>query len=557
MAGGTDRGSAVNQGNYWLRRNATVSRRRFLAGTGLVGGGIAAALTVGCGSGEDDSSSSQNTTGTSSAASPATTQVAKRGGTLTMARAGNLAFADPQRSSGGNDPVFTRLYAETLLRYDGDTIKAYIAESLEQPDTSTVTLKLRKDIKFADGTPVNAEAVKFAVERGKDAKLNAPVRPAMSLIKTVETPDEFTAVLKLERPNALFLSSFAPSSYLVSPTALTKMGQDEFTKKPVSAGPYKVEKITQDGESVFVKDPEWPIRAANGDQLPYIDRIINRVIPQPEALVAALLAGDVQLVNVVDLASVSQLKSSDSAGVFEVPAASWQTVEFVTNRAPSDNVSLRKAINYAINREEINKQLAFGLGKPATECLTLDSWLLDSSIQRYEYDAKKATEALGQAGYPDGVDLKIATYAPAQAEAIQQQLAKLKIRLTIDNLELAVYQDKFRTKGEYPLATAGGPTESGELYQYFLTRMGSKGKYNPGQPTNPEWDALITKVETAFEQNERKALYQQMLKKSYEESYRAWTITIPVYYGVSKKLRGVVPLRENRTNPDLRAAWLA
>lgn len=135
-----------------------------------------------------------------------------------MARAGNLAFADPQRSSGGNDPVFTRLYAETLLRYDGDTIKAYIAESLEQPDTSTVTLKLRKDIKFADGTPVNAEAVKFAVERGKDAKLNAPVRPAMSLIKTVETPDEFTAVLKLERPNALFLSSFAPSSYLVSPT---------------------------------------------------------------------------------------------------------------------------------------------------------------------------------------------------------------------------------------------------------------------------------------------------------------------------------------------------
>jgi len=544
----------VDRENYWLRRNST-SRRRFLAGTGLLGGGLAAALTVGCG-GDDDSSSSSEP-GASTGASSAPTQAVKRGGTLTMARAGNLAFADPQRSSGGNDPVFTRLYAETLLRYDGDTIKAYMAESLEQPDTSTVTLKLRKDIKFADGTPVNAEAVKFAVERGKDAKLNAPVRPAMSLIKNVETPDEFTAVLKLERPNALFLSSFAPSSYLVSPTALNKMGQDEFTKKPVSAGPYKVEKITQDGESVFVKDPEWPIKAPNGDQLPYLDRIINKIIPQPEALVAALLSGDVQLVNVVDLGSVAQLKSSDSAAAFEVPAASWQVVEFVTNRAPTDNVALRKAINYAINRDEINKQLAFGLGQPATECLTLDSWVLDSSIPRYQYDAKKAAEALGQAGYPDGIDLKIATYAPAQAEAIQQQLAKLKIRLTIDNLELAVYQDKFRTKGEYPLATAGGPTEGGELYQYFLTRMGSKGKYNPGQPNNPEWDALITKVETDFEQNERKALYQQMLKKSYDESYRAWTITNPVFYGVSKKLRGVVPLRENRTNPDLRTAWLA
>ena len=548
-------GIQMNRDNYWLRRqSASVSRRNFLAAGGAVGVGLVAVAAVGCGG--DGDGAAKGTTAPGGSATPAA-EAAKRGGTLTMARASNLAFADPQRSSGGNDPVFNRLYAETLLRYEGEEIKGYLASALEQLDTSTVTLRLRTDIKFADGTPMNAESVKFAVERGKDEKLNAPVKPAMSLIEKVETPDEFTAVLKLVRPNALFLSSFTPSSFVISKTALEKMGQDEFTKKPISAGPYKVEKITQDGESVFVRDPEWPIKAPNGDALPYFDRVVNRVIPQPEALVAALLSGDIDLVNVVDLGSIDQLKNSGAVTAFEVPAASWQLVEFVTNKAPTNSLALRKAINYALNRDELNRQLAFGLGKPAVQCLTLDSWVLDPALPNYQYDAKKAAEFLAQAGYADGLELRLATYAPAQAEAIQAQLAKLKIKATIDNLELAVYQDKFRTKGEYPIATAGGPTESGELYQFFLTRMGSKGKYNPGQPTNPEWDALLVKVESAFEQGARKLLYQEMLRKAYDESYRAFTLTNPVFYGLSKKLRGVVPMRENRTNPDLRMAWRA
>lgn len=545
----------MNKDNYWLRRrDASVSRRKFLVGSGVAGFGLAAAATVGCGG--DDIANSNSTAVPGGATSPAT-EVAKRGGTLTMARASNLAFADPQRSSGGNDPIFNRLYAETLLRYQGDEIKPYLAESLEQPDQSTVTLKLRKDLKFADGTPVNAEAVKFAVERGSDAKLNAPVRPGLSLIERVETPDEFTAVLKLARPNALFLSSFVTSSFVISRTALEKMGPDEFNKKPVSVGPYKVERITQDGDSVFVRDPEWPMKDATGGALPYFDRVVNRIIPQPEALVAALLSGDIDLVNVVDLGSVAQLKGSGNAGVIEAASAGYQMVEFVTNKAPTDNVALRKAINYAINRNEINKQLAFGLGTPAQDCLTTDSWLRDPSAPKYEYDPQKASQALSQAGYPDGLELRLATYAAAQAEAIQAQLARIKIKIQIEQLELAVYQDKFRTKGEYPLATAGSPAEGGELYQFFLTRMGSKGKYNPGQPTNTEWDALITKLETAFETEARKKLYQEMLRKSYDEAYRAHTITTPTFYGVSKKVRGVVPMRENRTNPDVRLAWKA
>lgn len=553
----------MNELNYWQKRaGRRFGRRKLIVGGGFGTLGLAAMATVGCGGddGEDDAGPGDPTQqGASPTQSTTPTQSAvKRGGTLTMARTGNLAFTDPHRSSGGLDPIVTRLYAECLVRYDGDEVKAYMASALEQPDPATVTLRLRNDIKFADGTPLNAEAVKYSIERGKDATLNAPVRPTFSLVDRVETPDEFTAILKLVRPNAIFLPSWAYYSSVVSPTALEQAGPDNFNKKPISAGPYKVDRIVQDGESVFTKDPEWPLKAPDGGALPYFDRVVNRIIPQPEALVAALLAGDVDLVNSIDLASVKQVQGSGGVVAFEVPSAAWQaTVEFVTNKPPTDNLALRKAINYALNRDELNKQLAFGLAKPAVQCLTLDSWLLDPSLPNYEFDLKKSADALSQAGYPDGIDLKLATYNSAQAEAIQAQLARANVRATVEQLELAVYQDRFRTKGEIPIGTAGGPTEGGELYQFFLTRMGSKGKYNPGQPTNPEWDALIAKVESAFDREDRKKLYQEMLRKSYDESSRAWTLTTPVFYGLSDKVQGVTPMRENRTNPDLRFVWKA
>jgi peptide/nickel transport system substrate-binding protein len=538
----------MTESDYWARANR-INRRRFIAGAGVTGLGVVAASTVGCGGGDDATSSN----GTQPASVPAS--AAKRGGELTMARAGNIAFADPQRSSGGLDPIFTRLYAETLLHLDKDKIVGYLAESYEQTDQSTITLHLRKDVKFADGTPLNAAAVKFAVERGKDDKLNAPVRPALALVQSVETPDETTAVLKLAQPNALFLSSFVTASMMVSPTAVQKMGNDAFNRAPVGAGPYIVESIVQDGDSTFKRNPDWPFKAPNGDPLPYFDRVRNTIIPQPQALVAALVSGGVDLINAIDLASVKQVQSTSGVTALEVKSAAWQCLEITTNKAPTDNAALRKAINYAINRDEVNQQLAFGLGQPAIESLSVDSWVYDASLPHYSFDAKKAAESLSQAGFPDGLELKCATYAAVQAEALQAQLAKAKIKLTVENLELSVYQDQFRTKGQYPVGTAGGPTENGEMYQYFLTRYGSKGKYNPGQPQNSDWDTLIAKLETMFDQNARKQAYQEMLKKAYDESYRAWTLTLPVYFGLSKKLQGVSVLQENRTNPDLRLAW--
>lgn len=540
--------------NYWKGRASTkFGRRRFIATGGMAAVGFAAAGTVGCGSDED---SPKEASSTAPAGQAQATPAPKRGGQLIMARATNLAFTDQQRSSGGTDPGFNRLYAETLLHREQGKIVAYLASAYEQPDLSTITIKLRPDVKFGDGTPLNAESVRFSIERAKDEKLAARDRAAALLVEKVEAPDEFTAVLKLTRPNGLFLDAFTTANLMVSPTAVNKLGVDGFNRQPVGAGPYTVNQIVQDGDTVFTKNPTWPIKAANGDALPYLDKIINKIIPQVEARTAALISGEVNLIT-VDLASVQQVKSTPNVVLVESPSASYQILEFITNKAPTNNVALRKAINYAINREELNQQLAFGLGKPAVESLSGDSWVADPSLPFYSFDAKKAQEFLAQAGYPNGIELKMATYAPAQAEALQAQLAKAKIKTVVDNLELAVYQDKFRAKAEYPMGTAGSTTESGEMYQYFLQRYGSAGRFSPGRPENKDWDAEIAKLETMATQEERKKQYQAMIRLSYEQAYRAFTISTPVFFGVTSKVRGLVPLEGNGTNADMRLVWMA
>lgn len=541
--------------NYWTRlADNRMGRRRFISRAGLATAGVAAAGTIGCGGGDNSPRDAPGTSGgqtqTQTAAAP------KRGGELIMARAANLAFTDPQRSSGGTDPGFNRLYAETLLHRENGKIVPYIAQAYEQPDLATITIKLRPDVKFGDGTPVNAEAVRFSIERGKDEKLAARDRAAMLLVERVEAPDEFTAVLKLTRPNGLFLDAFTTANILVSPTAVTRLGVDAFNRQPVAAGPYTVKEIVQDGDTVFLKNPTWPIKAPNGDALPYLDKIVNKIIPQSEARTAALTSGEINLIT-VDLASVKQIKSTPNLALLESPSASYQILEFITNKAPTNSVALRKAINYAINRDELNQQLAFGLGKPAVESLSGDSWVADPSLPSYAYDAAKAQQFLAEAGYPNGIEIKMATYSPAQAEALQAQLAKAKIKTVIDSLELAVYQDLFRAKAEYPMGTAGSTTESGEMYQYFLQRYGSAGRFSPGRPQNKDWDAEITKLETMATQEERKKQYQAMIRLSYEQAYRAFTISTPVFFGVTSKVRGVVPLEGNGTNADLRLAWLA
>ncbi|MCK9485521.1 MAG: ABC transporter substrate-binding protein [Dehalococcoidia bacterium] len=542
--------------NYWLKNR--VGRRSMLRGAGLATAGLAGAALIGCGS-DDDSGNANGGGGNGSDGTATATQpagAARRGGTVTFRRASNVAFTDPMRQSGGYDPTVTRLYAETLLGATPDgQLLPMLAESWEV-EPERVVLNLRQDVKFGDGTPFNAEAVRYTFERGQSAELAAPVRSTHVQVGEVETPDDYTAILHLNEPNVAFISNLAQNpGAIISPTAHSEAGDDRFNAHPVGAGPFKVERIEQDGESIFVRDPEWPMQGEDGSALPYLDEVRLRIIPEDAVSIAALAAGEIELDYVVQESDIEQLRRRDGIEVDIQDGIRWAVIEMIINKGVTEDDRVRKALNYAIDREESVAVLSNGVGTVAHGSLNELSWAYDPTVPYYDYDPDEAMKHLAAAGYddPSSLQLSIATYDAPQAELAQAQLSRLGIRVEVEALELAVYQDEFRAKGNIPLGTAGGPSVVGDPDTFFRQRYGSAGAYNPGRPENPEFDELIRRGAEEPDQEARKEIYSQIQQMSYDWAYRIWVVRRPSSRARTEKLQNLI---WNGYNSRLMEAWL-
>jgi peptide/nickel transport system substrate-binding protein len=538
------------QGNFWKRLNTRQSsRRQFLAGAGA---GMTAAFLAACGGGGNGGNGG---TGGSAALAPTAPEQVQRGGEFVIRRTTNLAHWDPQRSPGGFDPPINDIYSSRLLDVsNAGEMGPNLAERWEQTDELTVTLNLRRDIQFNDGTPFNAEAVKYTVERGQSAQLAAPPRATLVQIRQVEMPDSHTVVLRLGERNAAFLELMAgQAGRVISPTAHQQMGDDRFNRQPISAGPYTVREIVPDGESVFLRNENWPMTDAAGGRLPYFDRVRVKVIPEDAASIAALRTGEIDMDYVVEMPNIPQIRGQRGLAVETLDNARFTVAEYLTNGAPTNNLALRKALNHAMDRNESNQVLAAGLGQPARGPLTELSWAHDPNAPYYEYDPAKVRQYLAEAGFPNGLEIRAASFIAEHGELLQAQLARHNIRLVVDNLELAVFTDRFRARGEYPIGTSSGPVPIGDPFSFWQGRYGA-GNLNAGRPQYPEWLELIARSVQVYDREERKKIYSRLQHMDYEWAYRGWNITMPRAMGFRDTMRGLSWLGYN---PDFRLAWKA
>lgn len=543
--------------NYWQRAAARgVSRRRVLGGIGVASLAALGGGAIACG-GDDDSNPAGTNQGAT--ASPAANKPV-RGGELIVRRPSATTFADPHRSSSGYDPTVNHLYAAPLLSNVDGKLTASLVESWEQADLTTAKLTLRKDLKFTDGTPVNAAAIKYSLERQADPKIGSPRRSLLAGV-TVETPDEYTAVLKFSKPNPSLLESLtmnAPAGLgaLISPTAHQKLGDDKFNEAPVSVGPFKIQKLQLDGESVFVANPDWPLTAPNGDKLPYLDKVIVKVIPQTAVAVAELQSGGIDLDYVFLGENVAQIKSQPNLAVDVNKGAITQRIGMHLSKAPTNIVAFRKALSHAFDREEFAAVFTDGLGEGGRGPLTSLTWAYDAKLPFYTYDVAKAKSFLAQSGVAEGTKLNICTYTsgvyPRMGEMIQAQLKKLGLNVQVDNLEVPVITEKYRKNGEYLLGLEGGGSPQGDPYQYLETNFGSANQ--PGGTKMPEVDALLAKALAAPTEEERKQVYSDIVKLDYETASKVWLIESPTIAGRSKKTQGLVWLRTGSAM-DVTGAW--
>ena len=245
------------------------------------------------------------------------------------------------------------------------------------------TFYLRKDVKFHDGTPFNAEAVKYTFDRVVNPDLKS--QAAFSAIGPYDSStvvDPYTVKVKFKTGYAPFLDSVAqPFLSIVSPTAAEKMGKD-FGNSPVGTGPFKFDSYKTDSEVRMVKNPDyaWAPAVYRHTGQPYLNAIVWRIINDPATRVAALKAGEVHMIEDLPLQNYAEIQGNSAYQIVEgVMADSGYSMMINVTKPPTDDVKVRQAMEFATDKVGIIKATWNGLFQPACSVLTSITFGYDQS----------------------------------------------------------------------------------------------------------------------------------------------------------------------------------
>ncbi|MCL4534297.1 MAG: ABC transporter substrate-binding protein [Bacteroidetes bacterium] len=507
----------------------------------------------------------------STAAAPAPTPAGKvkRGGTVVYARTGETNSWDPLLHQSGDNPLELPLY-ETLIRYDEvdektgkSEYRGELAESWETPDPNTVVLKLRKGVKFHDGSDFNAEVVKWDIERAKTHPKSV-VKVWAAFIKSVDAVDANTVRLNLAYPTALVYPNLTRASggsgsgwsMMISKAAAEKSG-DAYERNPVGTGPVMMTQMLRDDKTTFKKWEGYWRKGVDGQPLPYYDGITARVILDPAVILVEMKAGTVHVTQNIEPYMFPQVKASPD---FRLRVMPWAPIRFVFGFNPkagpfADNLKLRQAAQYAVDRKAIADALGFGEFLPNYHVYwgpSFPGW--DESLPHYDYQPDKAKQLMKEAGYPDGINFGFIAYPPPMykqpAEMVQAQWAKVGLRAKLDAIETVAARSKQKA-GDFDAAFWGGwpsldPAHFSRMYK-------CDGSANWSNYCSKEMDACMDEGESLYDPAKRAEVYKRCQKIFYDDALVGGTHLRPFTLGNRSELKGV---RVQAYLMDLQEAWL-
>lgn len=416
-----------------------------------------------------------------------------KGGRLLVSAPTNPSSMDPATGGAGSDHTFLYTVYDTLIEWEYETLKAKpgLALSWKYTDPQTLVLELRQGVVFHDGTPFDAQAVKFNLERNRqDPRSN--VKADLVTVDSVEVTGPFQVTLKLKQPDtALPLILSDRAGMMVSPKAVQEKGA-EHDRNPVGTGAWKFESWKDNERIVVVRnDKYWK------EGQPYLDAVEFAIIPEVNTGLRSVIAGQN---NYVYFLSPQQKPIIDRAkNLVSVSGPTLYCIQIYLNysRKPLDDVRVRQAINHAIDRESFSKATMAGLGEPANTALPSAHWAYDKSLANfYPYDPDKAKKLLAEAGYKDGLELNLLGYTDQRAqqrhEVLIEQLSKSGIRAkfalgSIPEMSGQFFGNEKRGDGLVS-AWTGRPDPS----LTFLLMFGKDSYYNAGRTeASPELTAAL------------------------------------------------------------------
>jgi peptide/nickel transport system substrate-binding protein len=433
---------------------------------------------------------------------------------------------DPAADTAVNDfRILVNLY-DGLVRYKDGTLEVEpsLATSWTiSDDGKTYTFKLRDGVKFHDGTPFNAEAVKFNFDRmlKDDHPFHDtgpfPLSFFFSTVSEVKVIDDLTVEFDLSAPYAPFLSNLAyPTGLIVSPDAVKKYGKD-FGRHPSGTGAYKFAQWDSNEKVVVEKNPDY------WDGAPSLEAVIYRPITDANTRVAEMLSGGLDVMVEVPPDSLSQFKDNPAFKVSEQAGPHLWFLILNTKDGPFKNKEIRQAANYAINKKALVDNILQGTADVAAgPTPPAFAWAYDDKLQPYPYDPEKAKAMLKEAGYDGSPVTFYVTEGGsgmldpiAMGTAIQADLEAVGMKVKIETYEWNTFLGKVNPglEGKADMAEMAWMTNDPDTLPFLALRSDAvpdKGGFNSGYYSNPKVDELLEKARQSTDQDERAKLYKEM-----------------------------------------------
>lgn len=469
---------------------------------------------------------------------------AAQGGTQTQASSTTLNIGlsadppklDPALSSALVDrQVMVNIYDTLLQLGPGNKIEPDLAKTYTiSPDGMTYTLNLQQGVTFQDGTPFNAAAVKFNLER--DMQKSSPRHSALTDITSIDTPDSSTVVLHLKRPFSPLLSILTGrTGMMVSPTAVQKEGAN-FVNHPVGTGPFEFKDRVKGDHITLVKNPHY---WQSGE--PKFDTVRYKIFTDPNVEYMNLKSGAVQIVDTVPAQDLASLQQNSAYVVQNQPGFGYQGIWFNVKSGPFTNQYLREAVDQAINRQTVVDVVLKGEGMPGYSPFGPSSPAYNKAEDTPPTpNAATIKSLLAKGGQPNGFSftMQIATgsVTAQMAQVIQSMLSQYGIKMQIQQLEFGTLLANSEN-GSFQalqLGWSGRLDPDQNIYSFFYTN----GPLNSAGFSNPQVDQLLNQARKEQTMSQRAQTYAQVMDILHQQAPYAFLYHQNNVIAYTSKLQG-------------------
>jgi peptide/nickel transport system substrate-binding protein len=468
----------------------------------------------------------------------------KKGGTLRVGFYIEAATMDPHLSGSKVDrQVYHNIY-EPLVTLDVKLgIKPGLAESWTQPDPKTLVFKLRRGVKFHDGTDFNAEAAQFNFDRMKTEPKSIR-KGEVANIASVEVVDAYTIKLNLKKPDASLLATLTDrAGMMISPKVVQERGVElGRNAKGAGTGPFEfVEWIKDDHLLIKRNEQYW-----NKQGGPYLDRVRYRPIPDDTVKLQSLQSGEIDVIDYVQPRDVAAVKADKNVTVLDVPSLAAFAYQLNFGRAPFNVKAIRQAVAHAIDLEQIIKGVWLNVGYPANGPIPPTSWAYDKSIPPIKRDLAKAKAKLVEGGKPGGFEFTMTTnnipLNVQEAEVIQAQLREVGITMKIKLVDASTLISDGNAKNFEMISFqwSGRPDPDGNIYQFFRTTPGTS--FNWSGISNEKLDALLDRSREVSNQADRKKIFTDITKILQDELPMIFIVHPIEPKAFSQRVQGYEPI---------------